>query len=78
MAVSVLLKIKFGYTQIGVPKISIPMSKTACINTCKIYCCQKKRKEGKGSCFMLDICSILTLVQYRYNTLLMALNVVFN
>ena len=47
MAVSVLLKIKFGYTQIGVPKISIPMSKTACINTCKIYCCQKKRRERK-------------------------------
>ena len=32
MVVSVLLKIKFGHAQISVPKIGIPMSKTACIN----------------------------------------------
>ena len=32
MVVSVLLKIEFGPTQISVPKIGIPMSKTACIN----------------------------------------------
>ena len=30
--VSVLLKIRFGHAQISVPKISIPVSKTACIN----------------------------------------------
>ena len=34
MAVSVLLKIKFRHTQVRVPKIGIPMSKTACINPC--------------------------------------------
>ena len=34
MVVSVLLKIEFGHTQISVPKIGIPMSKTACINPC--------------------------------------------
>ena len=32
MVVSDLLKIEFGHTQISVPKIGIPMSKTACIN----------------------------------------------
>ena len=32
MVVSVLLKTKFVSTQISVPKIGIPMSKTACIN----------------------------------------------
>ena len=32
MVVLVLLKIKFVHTQITVPKISIQMSKTACIN----------------------------------------------
>ena len=32
MVVSVLLKINFGHAQISVPKIGIPMSKTACIN----------------------------------------------
>ena len=32
MLVSVLIKIKFGHVQIGVPKISLPMLKTACIN----------------------------------------------
>ena len=32
--VSVLLKIRFGQAQIIVPKIGIPMSKTACINPC--------------------------------------------
>ena len=35
MVVSVLLKIKFGHAQISVPKISIPMSKTTCINPCR-------------------------------------------
>ena len=30
--VSVLLKIRFEHAQISVPKIGIPMSKTACIN----------------------------------------------
>ena len=30
--VSVLLKIRFDHAQISVPKIGIPMSKTACIN----------------------------------------------
>ena len=34
MTVSGLLKIKFGHTHIRVPKIGIPMSKTACINPC--------------------------------------------
>ena len=33
MVVSVLLEIKFGHAQISVPKISIPMSKTAYIKT---------------------------------------------
>ena len=32
MVLSVLRKIKFGHAQISVPKIGIPMSKTACIN----------------------------------------------
>ena len=32
MVVSVLLKIKFGHAQISVPKIGIPITKTACIN----------------------------------------------
>ena len=30
--VSFLLEIKFGYAQISVPKIGMPMSKTTCIN----------------------------------------------
>ena len=30
--VSILLKIRFEHAQISVPKIDIPMSKTACIN----------------------------------------------
>ena len=34
MIVSVLHEIKFGHAQISVPKIGIPMSKTACINPC--------------------------------------------
>ena len=34
MVVSLLIKIKFGYAQISVPKISIPMLKTAFINSC--------------------------------------------
>ena len=29
---SVLIKIKFGHAQMSVPKIGIPMLKTACIN----------------------------------------------
>ena len=33
-AVSVLLKITFGHTQISLPKIGIPMLKTACISPC--------------------------------------------
>ena len=37
MVVSILLKIKFGHTQISVPKIGIPMSKTGCINPSYIY-----------------------------------------
>ena len=32
--VSVLLKIIFAHAQITVPKVGIPMSKTACINPC--------------------------------------------
>ena len=32
MVVSVLLKIKFGHAQISVPKIGIPITKTAYIN----------------------------------------------
>ena len=32
--VPVLLEIKFGHAQISVPKIGIPMLKTACINPC--------------------------------------------
>ena len=32
MIVSVLLEIKFGHVQISLPKISLSMSKTACIN----------------------------------------------
>ena len=32
--VLVLLKIKFGHAQISVPKIGIPVLKTACINPC--------------------------------------------
>ena len=32
MVISVLLKIKFAHNQISVPKICIPMSKTARIN----------------------------------------------
>ena len=34
MVVSVLLKIKFGHAQISVPKIGIPMPKTAYNNLC--------------------------------------------
>ena len=37
MAVLVLLKIKFGYAQISVPKTSIPMSEVACINTRQVH-----------------------------------------
>ena len=36
--VSVLLKIKFRHTQIIVPKIGVPMLKTACINPWKHAC----------------------------------------
>ena len=32
MLVSILLKIKFGHAQISVPKIGVPISKTACID----------------------------------------------
>ena len=32
MIVSVLFEIKFGHAQISVPKIGLPMSKTACVN----------------------------------------------
>ena len=32
MVVSLLIKIKFGYAQISVPKISIPMLKIACLD----------------------------------------------
>ena len=35
MVVSVLLEIKFRHAQINVPKIGIPMLKTACINPCQ-------------------------------------------
>ena len=34
MVALVLVKIKFGHAQINVPKIGIPMLKTACINPC--------------------------------------------
>ena len=34
MVVSVLLKIKFGHTQISVPKIGKSRLKTVCINPC--------------------------------------------
>ena len=37
MVVSALSKIKFGHAQINVPKIGIPMSKTACINPCSSF-----------------------------------------
>ena len=30
----VLLRVKFGHAHISVPKIGVPMSKTACINPC--------------------------------------------
>ena len=33
--VSILLKIRFGHAQISVPKISISMLKTGCINPCQ-------------------------------------------
>ena len=36
--VSILLKIRFRYAQISVPKIGVPMSKKACIN-CKMRPC---------------------------------------
>ena len=32
----ILLEIKFGETQISVPKIGIPFSKTVCVNYCKL------------------------------------------
>ena len=35
MVVSVLLKIELEHTQISVPKIGIPMLKTASINSCQ-------------------------------------------
>ena len=35
--VSDLLKIRFGPAQIRVPKIGIPISKTACINPCLYF-----------------------------------------
>ena len=34
MVVSVLFRVKFGHAHISVPKIGVPMSKTACINPC--------------------------------------------
>ena len=37
MAVSVLLKIKFGHAQISEPKIGMPMSKTVCISPYKFF-----------------------------------------
>ena len=33
-----LIRIKFGHTQVSVPKICMPMSKTACINPCPTIC----------------------------------------
>ena len=45
MVVSVLLEIKFRHAQINVPKIGIPMLKTACINPC-----QYTKKKSKQFC----------------------------
>ena len=42
MVVSVFLKIKFRHAQISVPKIGIPMSKSACINPWLLYLKQKQ------------------------------------
>ena len=37
LVVIILFKIEFGHTQISVPKIGTPMSKTASINPCVVY-----------------------------------------
>ena len=52
MVVSVLLKIKFGHTQISVPKIGIPMLKTACINPCIFY-----THQANGTCAGMCTCN---------------------
>ena len=52
MVVSVLLKIKFGHTQISVPKIGIPMLKTACINPCIFY-----TYHANGTCAGMCTCN---------------------
>ena len=48
--VSILLKIRFGHSQISVPKIGIPMSKTACINPC-----QNMNKNPQGLLEMIPL-----------------------
>ena len=45
--VSVLLKIRLGHVQINMPKISIPLSKTVCINPCLVG--QKRIVKIKGN-----------------------------
>ena len=52
MVVLVSLKIKFGHTQISVPKIGKPMLKTACINPWESGLWAKVLKlESEGSKF---------------------------
>ena len=46
LVVIILFKMEFGHVQIGVPKIGEPMTKTACINPCKLLHPQNK-KLGK-------------------------------
>ena len=58
---SVLLKIGLGHTQISVPKIGMPMLKTACINPCQQinktnWCISlQKRKFQKTACMKLKL-----------------------
>ena len=47
MVVSVFLKIKFRHAQISLPKIGIPMSKSACINPRLLYPKQKQNLSPK-------------------------------
>ena len=50
MVVSVSFNIKFGLAQINsVPKICIPMSKTACVNPCATL--RKWKKQNFGPSF---------------------------
>ena len=64
MIVSILSKIKFGHAQINVPKISIPMSKTACINPCVTHNLYHKNVQCIASLNLKDFLIVLKFVVY--------------